>query len=272
MSNKTTNTQEEFQNDGVILVSSAHAVHDTYTGFLPALLPLLIERFSLTNTAAGLLSVFMRIPSLLQPIIGSIADRKNLKLLIILAPTITGAAMSFLSIAPAYGFLVFLVIIAGISSAALHAIGPVLGSKLSGRKLGKGMSYWRAEGELGRALGPVIVVTAIGFLTLDSLPWLMLGGILASCFLYTKLRSITTLPQESSQKINWRKALFEMRSFMIPLTLMSFTRVMATASLTTFLPTFLTTQGSSFWFAGASLTNSAPGSSISGKANSRRRV
>jgi len=254
MSNKTENEKEEFQAGTVALVSTAHAVHDTYTGFLPALLPLLIEKFSLTNTAAGLLTVFMRIPSLLQPIIGGIADRKNLKLLIILAPTITGAAMSFISIAPSYGFLTFLLILAGISSAALHAIGPVLGSNLSGHKLGKGMSYWMVGGELGRALGPVIVVTAIGFLTLDGLPWLLLGGILASCFLFVKLRSTTTLPQKSSQKINWRIALFEMRGFMIPLTLMSFTRVMATASLTTYLPTFLTKQGSSLWFAGASLT------------------
>ena len=254
MIEKTTNIEDNFQAGGVTLVSSAHAVHDTYTGFLPALLPLLIEKFSLTNTAAGLLTVFMRIPSLLQPFIGHVADRKNLKLMIILAPTITSAAMSFLSIAPSYGFLAFLLILTGISSAALHAIGPVLGSSLSGHKLGKGMSYWMVGGELGRALGPVIVVTVISFLTLDGLPWLTLGGILASCFLYAKLHSTTTLPQESLTKSNWVKALYKMRSFMIPLTILSFTRVMAIASLTTYLPTFLTTQGSSLWFAGASLT------------------
>ncbi|MEA3325743.1 MAG: MFS transporter [Chloroflexota bacterium] len=254
MKSKTSNTQEEFQTGGVILVSTAHAVHDTYTGFLPALLPILIDKFQLTNTTAGLLTVFMRIPSLLQPIIGRIADRKNLKFLIILAPTITGAAMSLLSIAPGYGFLAFLLIIAGISSGALHAIGPVLGSNMSGNKLGKGMSFWMVGGELGRALGPIIVVTAIGYITLDGLPWLMLGGILASCFLYVKLRSATTLPQEVAPQINWTKALRKMRGLMIPMTILIFTRTMMTASLTTYLPTFLTTQGSSLWFAGASLS------------------
>ncbi len=254
MNTKTTNEHEEFQSRGVTLVSAAHAVHDTYTGFLPALLPLLIKKFSLSNTAAGLLTVFMRIPSLIQPIIGHIADRKNLRLLIILAPTITGAAMSLLSIAPGYGFLAFLLILAGISSAALHAIGPVLGSNLSGKKLGKGMSFWMVGGELGRALGPIIIVTALGYITLDELPWLMLGGILASCFLYAKLRSTTTLHQENPIQTNWFEALKKMRGVMIPLMIIIFTRTMMTASLTTYLPTFLTTQGSSLWFAGASLT------------------
>ena len=146
MNVETSLEHEKFQTSGVAIVSSAHAVHDTYTAFLPALLPVLIEKFSLTNTAAGLLSVFLQIPSLLQPFIGHLADRKNLRLLIILTPAITGAAMSLLSIAPAYGYLIFLLVIAGLSSASLHAIGPVLSGTLAGNKLGRGMSFWMVGG------------------------------------------------------------------------------------------------------------------------------
>ena len=50
----------DFQTGDVLIVSSAHAVNDTYTGFLPALLPVLIEKFSLSNTAAGALSLGMQ--------------------------------------------------------------------------------------------------------------------------------------------------------------------------------------------------------------------
>ena len=182
MNTETDIEQGKFQTAKVTLVSSAHAVHDTYAGFLPALLPVLIQKFSLTNTAAGFLSLFTTLPSLLQPFIGQLADRKNLRLLIILSPAITGIAMSLLSIAPTYGFLVFLLVLTGLSSASLHAIGPVLGSTMSGKKLGRGMSFWMVGGELGRSLGPLVVVTAIGFLTIEGLPWLMLAEIgRASC-------------------------------------------------------------------------------------------
>jgi len=47
---------EQFQTDRVLTISAGHAVHDTYTGFLPPLLPALIETLSLTNTEAGLLT------------------------------------------------------------------------------------------------------------------------------------------------------------------------------------------------------------------------
>lgn len=162
--------------------------------------------------------------------------------------------MSLVGIAPTYGFLAFLLIIAGISSASFHAIGPVLGSSLSGKKLGKGMSFWMIGGELGRALGPIIVVTVVAYLTMDRLPWLMLAGVLASCFFYVTLRSETTLSETKSSGINWKEALGKMKGFLIPITLLILTRSMVSASLTTYLPTYLTTQGASLWFAGASLT------------------
>ncbi len=246
--------EQDFQTGGVAVVSTAHAVHDTYTAYLPALLPLLIEKFSLTNTAAGLLSVFMQIPSLLQPLIGHIADRKNLKMLIILTPATTGVAMSLLGVAPGYGFLVILLLLAGISSAALHAVGPVVGSMMSGSKLGKGMSFWMVAGELGRALGPLIMVSVVGLLSLEKLPWLMIFGLGASVFLYSKLNGITTLPKKEPTKIHWKTALRDMSKVMIPVTFIILARSMMLSSLTIYLPIFMTDQGASLWVAGASLT------------------
>lgn len=246
--------QEKFQTSAVSMISAGHGVHDTYTAFLPALLPVLMEKFSLTNTTAGLLTVFLQIPSLSQPFIGHLADHRNLRYFIILAPAVTGAAMSLLSIAPHYAFLAFLLIIAGISSSALHAVAPVLTGTLAGKKLGRGMSFWMVGGETGRTFGPLIVVSAIGYLTLQGLPWLMLGGFFASFFLYTQLKNASTLPQHNGQQLPWRAALQKMGPVLVPVFVLVFTRAMMMATLTTFLPTFLTNQGSSLWVAGASLS------------------
>nr|NIV29020.1 hypothetical protein [Anaerolineae bacterium] len=77
---------EQFQTDRVITISAAHAVHDTYSAFLPPLLPAFIESMSLAKAEAGLLSVFLQAPSLLQPVIGYVADRFTLRLVVILTP------------------------------------------------------------------------------------------------------------------------------------------------------------------------------------------
>lgn len=246
--------QENFETTGVTLVSTAHAVHDTYTGFLPALLPVLIEKFALSNTTASLLSVFLQVPSLLQPLIGRAADRKNLRLLIVLSPTITGAAMSFLPIAPHYGLLALLLVLAGISSAALHATGPVLGSSFSGSQLGKGMSFWMVGGELGRAFGPLITVTAIGYFTIEKFPLLMIAGLLTSVFLYGKLKSVSTLHQEEKITTPLTDELRQMSRVMLPIMVLLLTRAMSTAALTLFLPTYLTYGGASLLISGAALT------------------
>ena len=63
-----------FQTRKVTVIAAGHGVQDTYQAFLPALLPILIEKFSLIKTEAGLLSVFANAPSLLQPFIGYLAD------------------------------------------------------------------------------------------------------------------------------------------------------------------------------------------------------
>ncbi len=246
--------QNKFHTSAVSVISTGHMVHDTYTAFLPALLPVLMEKFSLTNTTAGLLSVFAQAPSLLQPFIGHLADRRNLRYFIILTPAISGTAMSLLSIAPHYAFLAFLLVITGISSAALHSVAPVLAGTLSGNKLGRGMSFWMVGGELGRTIGPLLVVTAIGYLTLEGLPWLMFGGFFASIFLYIQLKDATTQPRSNISQLPWKAALQKMRPILIPVFILIFSRSMMMAALTTFLPTFLTNEGSSLWVAGASLS------------------
>ncbi|MCZ7670309.1 MAG: hypothetical protein M5U34_25670 [Chloroflexi bacterium] len=43
----------------------------------------------------------------------------------------------------------------GVSVACFHAPAPAMIAKLSGPRVGKGMSIFMASGELGRALGPV---------------------------------------------------------------------------------------------------------------------
>jgi len=243
-----------FQTSGVLTMASGHAVHDTYTAFLAPLLPMFIEKFSLSLASAGLLSVFMQGPSIIQPIIGHFADKRNLKFIVILAPAAASVLMSLLGVAPGYISLAVLLILTGIISAGMHAVGPVMAGQLSGSKLGRGMSFWMLGGELGRTLGPVIVVSVVVHFTLDGLPVLMIAGLFISLILYIRLKDVPGIARAHKEQENWRTALKNMRFIFIPLVGIITVRAFLHAALTIYLPTFLTMEGANLWLAGASLT------------------
>ena len=243
-----------FQTGRVVTIGGAHAVHDTYTAFLAPLLPAFITKLSLSKTEAGALTVFMQAPSLLQPFIGYLADRVGLRYFVILAPALTAIMMSLLGIPSRYAVLALILTVVGLSSAAFHATGPVMAGRLSGRKLGRGMGFWMVGGELGRTIGPILIVSAVAILTLEGTPWLMSGGLLASFLLYLLLKDIPETPPHPSQQIAFRQGLQLLKRLFVPLVAIITVRVFILASLTTYLPIFLTEEGASLWFAGVSLT------------------
>ncbi len=163
ITHKDSQTQptERFRTGQVLTLSACHFIHDIYSSFLAPLLPLLIEKLSMTLTQAGLLSTVMQIPSLLNPLIGILADRRSVRYFIILAPVTTAVPMSLMGLAPNYGVLLILLFLTGISVAAFHVPTPVMIAQLSGDKKGKGMSFYMTGGELARTIGPLAAVGAL---------------------------------------------------------------------------------------------------------------
>jgi FSR family fosmidomycin resistance protein-like MFS transporter len=245
---------ERFQMGRVLTISTGHAVHDTYTAFLAPLLPVFIANLALSKTEAGLLTVFMQGPSLLQPFIGHLADRVSLRHFVILAPAVTAAMMSLLGVAPGYPVLALFLVMVGLSSASMHAVGPVIAGNLSGRSLGRGMGLWMVGGELGRTLGPIVIVSAIRLLTLKGTPWLMLAGLLMSVPLHALLRDVPGRPPNAGQGLPWRQALRGMGPLLVPLAGIIVARSFMVSALTTYLPIFLSEEGADLWLAGASLS------------------
>jgi FSR family fosmidomycin resistance protein-like MFS transporter len=243
-----------FETGHVMTFTFAHGVHDTYSSFVAPLLPSLIDKLSLSMTEAGVLDFARTVPALLQPFIGYLGDRVNLKWLIILAPAITATMMSLLGIAPNYAVLLMLALAAGLGSAGLHAVAPAVAGRVSGSKLGWGMGLWMVGGSIGFALGPIIIVAAISHLGLESTPWLMAGGWGASALLFVRLRAISTLSPAAERTGSLREGFHALRPLMAPMVAIVTVWALLTSARMTFLPTFLTQQGESLWFAGIALT------------------
>jgi FSR family fosmidomycin resistance protein-like MFS transporter len=162
--------------------------------------------------------------------------------------------MSLLGVAPSYAVLALLLVTAGCSAAVLHAVAPVLAGRLSGSQLGFGMGFWMVGGELGRTLGPVVVVSAIALLGLDGLPWLMVGGIAASTLLGVGLRGDNVPTAQPAKQRQFARAVRAMRPLLVPLAGVIVARSFMMAACTTYLPVFLLEQGCGLWLAGVSLS------------------
>ena len=187
---QTQNENEEFQTGEVMTVVSGHFTHDTFSAFFSPLLPLLIDKLAISLTTAGTLQFFIQFPALLNPFVGYLADRVSVRYFVILAPAITATIMSLIGLAPSYAVLALMLFGAGVSIACFHAPAPAMISRISGNQIGKGMSLFMAGGELGRALGPLLVAWAVSTWTMEGMYRLMFLGWLVSLILYWRLRSI----------------------------------------------------------------------------------
>jgi MFS transporter, FSR family, fosmidomycin resistance protein len=248
----STRSGERFRFGGVLTVTTGHAAHDVFVGFLPALLPRFVETFSLSNTGAGALPAFIQLPSLLQPVFGHLADRLVLRWVVILAPAVTASIMSLAGWAPSYPVLAALLVGVGLSGAAFHAVGSAAAGRLSGRHLGKGLSLWMVGGEAGSALGPLLAAAALGILTMKELGLLMVLGWGASLFLYLRLRRAPLEAVAGEARPPWRQSLVRMRRTMLLMGALVLLRSMALSAPWVFAPLLLRAEGSSAFVAGAS--------------------
>lgn len=243
----------DFQTRRILVLSVSHFIHDIYSSFLAPLLPLLIEKLSMSLTQAGFLSSVMQLPALLNPYIGILADRVSVRYFIILAPALTAVPMSLIGIAPSYGILLILLFIAGISVSIFHVPSPVMISRLSGSKKGRGMSFYMTGGELARAVGPLAAVGAVFLLGLEGFYPIMIFGLAASVWLYFNFREVP-ITVDQSRKLSVLDTWHELSFILLPLTAILLASGFMHASITAFLPTFIKLETGNLWLAGAALT------------------
>ena len=245
---------KEFQTREVLTIVTGHFVYDTFTAFVPPLLPLIREKLAADYAAIGGLAIFVQLPGLLQPFIGHAADRVSLRYFIILAPAVGATMCSLLGLANSYMLLALLLTVVGVSSAAFHAPAPAMIGRISGDRVGTGMSFFMAAGELGRTVGPLVVIAAVSWFGLEGMWRLAVFGWLASIFLYWRLHEISARPPQKGG-LSLQRLLPAARKVYPPLLWIMFSRVFMSISMTTYLPIFMQdVKGHEFQVAGLSLT------------------
>jgi FSR family fosmidomycin resistance protein-like MFS transporter len=242
-----------FNLSGVVAVSIGHFIHDVYSSFLAPLLPLLIEKLSMTLTQAGLLSTVMQLPALINPWIGSLADRISVRWFLVLAPALTAVPMSLIGVAPTYTILLMLMASAGISVSLFHVPAPVVVARMSGGRKGLGMSFFMVGGEAARAVGPMVAVGIVALMGLDGFYPVMVVSFVCCGLLFIATRDLP-LTQTAAAPVPIMQTWRSMRHILMPITGILVARGFMHGCMAAFLPTFIAMNTGNLWLAGAGLT------------------
>ena len=164
----------------LLLLSFGHLVTDIYQGALPAILPYLKDKLSLSYTLAGVLLMAANFTSsILQPLFGHFSDKKEKAWLLPLGCLAAGLGLSLASLPRSFGPLLILVILSGLGIAAYHPEGYKTASFFTGDRPATGMSVFSVGGNLGLALGPLFSLGVINFLGFGGLPLMLVFALLS---------------------------------------------------------------------------------------------
>jgi FSR family fosmidomycin resistance protein-like MFS transporter len=238
------------------LFALGHFINDLYPAFLPPLLPLLVEKFQLTFTRAGILATVLSFSSsMTQPLFGYLADKLGGRTLILLGPLVCGVSLSFIGTVHHYPLLIFLLIFGGMGGAAFHPEAAAMASSLSGGKKTLGMSIFMLGGNAGYGLGPFLILLIVSNLGMD---WSFLSclpalGLVWLLYRYAPAEEISIAPFPGSLSPVEGHRNRRLPSFGLLLGVVVL-RVTAVLSLTTFLPMIQKLRGFSLLAAGSSFT------------------
>jgi FSR family fosmidomycin resistance protein-like MFS transporter len=140
------------------VLSTGHMFTDIAQGSIPALLPFLIADRHIGIAAASALVLAATISSsVVQPLFGYMSDRVSLPWLMPLGPALGGLGVALVGFAPTYPLTFAAVLVSGLGVAAFHPEGSRLANYVSGARRASGMSRFSVGGNIGFALGPVVV-------------------------------------------------------------------------------------------------------------------
>ena len=178
----------EVDRRGITVLAFGHGCVDMAQGAIPALLPFLIHRRGYSYAAASALVLAMTFTSsLIQPLFGHLADRRSLPWLLPGGVLVAGVGVALAGVMPSYALTFATVAFAGAGVGAYHPEAARYANYVSGNRRASGMSFFSVGGNVGFALGPVLVTPVVLALGLTGTPWLVIPYVLIGAALLATL-------------------------------------------------------------------------------------
>ena len=182
-------------------LAAGHLGTDFANGALPALLPFLKDRFSLSYTLAAVVMLASTASSsLVQPLFGLWSDRRGALWLLPTGVAVAGVGIGVAAAMPAYWLVVLLVAVSGLGVAAYHPEGSKFAAYTSGEKRASGMSAFSIGGNIGFALGPIVATPLVVALGLGGGPLLAVPCLAIAAMLLVLTPFLRTFVPERSTR------------------------------------------------------------------------
>jgi MFS transporter, FSR family, fosmidomycin resistance protein len=179
------------------LLAATHTVDDLYQGAVPALLPFLaIERHYTYVGLTGITLAATFLSSAVQPAFGVITDRRRLGWLIAVGLLIAGIGVGLSGLGNSYAITWLAIALSGVGVAAYHPEATRTARGVAGNST-QAMSWFSVGGNLGIALGPVLVTPVLLATGLRGTPLLAVPAVAMAALL--AVRRPWHLAQAASQ-------------------------------------------------------------------------
>ncbi len=221
------------------ILSSVHLVNDVFFYIIPSILPLIVEFLGISYLEAGLLITSTRFaPAVLQPLLGHFAERRGVrKMTIVLGLLVLGSAITLLTLSTSYLMFTVTAVLIGLGLSTYHPQGIATISEYYESNRGFILGIHGAVGELGVALGPLLVG-----LLLSTVGW---AEGLRFTFLFTLILAVFVWRTLEFKEIRVSKSGI-LGTITFPLILLALTSGMNLfiyVGVFSFLPTFLVFKG-----------------------------
>jgi FSR family fosmidomycin resistance protein-like MFS transporter len=162
-----------------------HFIGDFYISFVNPLLPVFVEKFSLTLTQVGLMVGISRLLAfVVQPPVGYIADHYRTRFFVLGGPLLAIVFIPLVGIAPGFLVLILFVSLGSIGSSMFHPTVAGMVSTYSGRHFGFSLSIFNMGGTLAFAVGPLFITYYVSSHGLGIAPYTMFFGLAVMVLLF----------------------------------------------------------------------------------------
>ncbi len=169
----------------LVAISFCHLLNDMMQSLLPALYPMIKSSYHLTFGQVGLLTfTFQFTASLLQPLVGAMADRRPRPYSLAVGMGFTLVGLVLLAFAGSYALLLIAAGLIGTGSSVFHPESSRVARMASGGKHGLAQSVFQVGGNFGTSAGPLLAAFIVLPHGQSSVAWFSLAAMLGMFVLF----------------------------------------------------------------------------------------
>jgi MFS transporter, FSR family, fosmidomycin resistance protein len=169
----------------LVAISFCHLLNDMMQSLLPALYPMIKSSYHLSFGQVGLLTfTFQFTASLLQPLVGAMADRSPRPYSLAVGMGFTLVGLILLAYAGSYLLLLIAAALIGTGSSVFHPESSRVARMASGGKHGLAQSVFQVGGNFGTSAGPLLAAFIVLPHGQSSVAWFSLAAMLGMFVLF----------------------------------------------------------------------------------------